>query len=74
MKKTAVKEGLVMIVQAVVIGLAFSIALCGGAVLVGTVSSNIKKTQTVTVESQHQKLIDETTYLYCPYCGQKLER
>jgi DNA-directed RNA polymerase subunit RPC12/RpoP len=73
MRKT-VKEALVMIVQAVVVGLAFSIAICGGAILMGTISSNIKKTQTVTVESQHQKLIDETTYLYCPYCGQKLER
>lgn len=68
------KEAVTCCIQAIVIGLVFSIAISVGAIFMGIVARNVNKTEITTVESQHQKLIDSHDYLYCPYCGQRLER
>ena len=68
-----VKEVIVLCIQAIVIGLVFSIAVGGGAIFMGIVARNVNKTKITTIESQHQALIDEHDYVYCPYCGEKLE-
>lgn len=67
------KETVAFVIQAIVIGLVFSIAISGGAIFMGIVARNINKTEITTVESQHQALIDKHDYVYCPYCGAKLK-
>ena len=59
-------------VQVFVVGLVFSVAICGGAVISGIISRHIRKAETVTVAEQHENIMLDHEWLYCPYCGEKI--
>ena len=70
-EKLKAKEIVKYVVSAFIIAMVFSAGIGLGSIGAGMLARHVNKT--ITVDEQHNRLMQSHSWNYCPYCGELLD-